>query len=672
MDRNTSAIPDLIRKPLMVLTLLLVLASLVAIGLQGERYASEGLEYYRRGDYKTAMEMFKTADRSASGSKPEYHYWLGRISIALQDSAQAKAWLTRYGASGDTLFKDQADGFLEILNRTERIFEKVDTRPMPTYMNSRNSDYGVVVTPDGKQLYFTSLRPARNEKENIFRAERLNNLWGRPFPVEELNTDKNEAVGSFSNDGTIMYLSGNYERGKIDGDIYSSTLINGIWQTPVNIPELNSSQVEAHPYIFEDKWMFFSSSRDGGFGGTDIYVSELLDGTWQSPENLGEMINTAGNEQTPFLHYDGKTLFFSSNAHVGFGGYDIFKAVKIGDKWTDWSIPENLGLPINSTKNERHYYQARNSDEVFLSTDIMADNFENILAANVEYAPREYQILDEKGEKQSIVDDDAVVARTDAEQSPGTTDSTSDKSSDTTDLSQERINEPEVPKTPDPIRITGTVQDDLGKAVQTDVQITWFIESVIPGSDRESTTTVIPDPDRESIKTRYTETVPTDSLGNFQVTVPYADRYNLVINKDKHFLFSKDLDPGEAARHQNIVQQRMIEEKVFVFNNILFDFDSAVLKKVSMPILNEIVLTLLNNPEIKVEISGHTCNIGTPEYNLKLSDRRAASVVNYLVSKGIDRSRLVSKGYGLTKPAESNATLAGKIKNRRVEVKVIK
>lgn len=117
--------------------------------------------------------------------------------------------------------------------------------------------------------------------------------------------------------------------------------------------------------------------------------------------------------------------------------------------------------------------------------------------------------------------------------------------------------------------------------------------------------------------------------------------------------------------------QPMEVKKVFVFNNIQFRFDSSTIIEASKPIVDEIAATLINNPDLSVEISGHTCNIGTAAYNLKLSERRAKAVVNYLVKKGVDSSKLTYKGFGLTKPVADNSTNAGRIKNRRVEVKVL-
>ena len=121
----------------------------------------------------------------------------------------------------------------------------------------------------------------------------------------------------------------------------------------------------------------------------------------------------------------------------------------------------------------------------------------------------------------------------------------------------------------------------------------------------------------------------------------------------------------------NLTLKALEVKKVFVFQNILFDFDKASLKPESLPIVDEIVVTMLSNPEIKIEISGHTCDIGKDSYNLELSKRRAKTIVDYLVTKGVEATRLTSEGYGETKPLNGNKTLKERQQNRRVEVKVL-
>lgn len=615
------------RRLLILIAMLIVSAGLCAIGLQGERYAISGIEYYHRGDYDSAIRDFLAANRSANSQVPSYHFWLGRLYIAKTDVQNATLWLNRYLESGDTEYKTEAQNYLKIINRQHRIFDQVSVRGMPSYLQSRNSDYSAVVTPDGRYLYYTSLSPARTEKENIWRAERLATGWGRAYEVTELNTDKHEAIGSFSSDGQIAYLSGNYKRGQIDGDIFKSVLTGSKWGNPQPLEALNSPAVEAHPFVFEDRLMFFSSSRDGGFGGTDIWVSEFRAGEWSNPVNLGPIVNSSGNEQTPFLADDGRTLFFASNHHPGFGGYDLFKAVKIGDSWQDWSIPENLGLPVNSIRNDRAFFHIPASNEALVSTDRQADGFEKIARINLVYAaPPSYVVIDDNTGEEVV-----VVITPEGDIPEG----------------QEPI---VVPEKPLYAKISGRMTDQDGNPLSGEIEFTTRINDGV-----------------------YRDVAVADENGYYEINLPVSDSYNVIVNKEAYMLYTEEIPFGSAEdTTHNITLQELEPEKVFTFQNILFEFDSAVLKTESFAVLDEIVLTLLNNTWLKLDIAGHTCNMGSDAYNLKLSKERAASVYEYLTAKGIEAQRLTHTGFGEAHPLNDNATIAKRQQNRRVEFTVKK
>ena len=615
------------RRLLILIAMLIVSAGLCAIGLQGERYAISGIEYYHRGDYDSAIRDFLAANRSANSQVPSYHFWLGRLYIAKTDVQNATLWLNRYLESGDTEYKTEAQNYLKIINRQHRIFDQVSVRGMPSYLQSRNSDYSAVVTPDGRYLYYTSLSPARTEKENIWRAERLATGWGRAYEVTELNTDKHEAIGSFSSDGQIAYLSGNYKRGQIDGDIFKSVWTGSKWGNPQPLEALNSPAVEAHPFVFEDRLMFFSSSREGGFGGTDIWVSEFRAGEWSSPVNLGPIVNSSGNEQTPFLADDGRTLFFASNHHPGFGGYDLFKAVKIGDSWQDWSIPENLGLPVNSIRNDRAFFHIPASNEALVSTDRQADGFEKIARINLVYAaPPSYVVIDDNTGEEVV-----VVITPEGDIPEG----------------QEPI---VVPEKPLYAKISGRMTDQDGNPLSGEIEFTTRINDGV-----------------------YRDVAVADENGYYEINLPVSESYNVIVNKEAYMLYTEKIPFGSAEdTTHNITLQELEPEKVFTFQNILFEFDSAVLKTESFAVLDEIVLTLLNNTWLKLDIAGHTCNMGSDAYNLKLSKERAASVYEYLTSKGIEAQRLTHTGFGEAHPLNDNATIAKRQQNRRVEFTVKK
>jgi len=596
-----------------------------AFGLNGNRYAQEGMDYYSRSDYPEAEAQFLLANQAANGKEPEYIYWLAKIQVALSKPQKAYEYLQTYMSFQDAPNKAEVQSMIDILDHQKLIFEDISLHRMPHYVDSRNSDFAPWVTPDGKQMYFTSLRPALKDKENIWTVEKLATVWGKPSIVNEFSTDKNESMGSLSSDSKTAYLFGNYQKGKLDGDIYYSTF-DGKWSAPLPLPNVNSPQIDLQPYLVDDKYLFFTSSRDGGQGGTDIYVSEKKGDSWTTPINLGNKINTAKNEQTPYFDWDGKTLFFASDGRDGFGGYDLFKAVKIGPKWTDWSIPENLGLPINSVKDDRYFFRVKNSNEAYFSSDRDNSGFEKLFTALVKVAPREYLVKDEKTGTKLVVKDVADAAAKAA-----------------------------IEKIKKYMTVKGTITDEKNRPLEAEIQ--WLYNE-------------------DGISTKKLTYSGKD--GKFETVLPLADSYQYTVNKEGFFMSSGTLKPNAVKSDGTVPPltldlslQPMEVKKVFVFNNIQFRFDSSTIIEASKPIVDEIAATLINNPDLSVEISGHTCNIGTAAYNLKLSERRAKAVVNYLVKKGVDSSKLTYKGFGLTKPVADNSTNAGRIKNRRVEVKVL-
>jgi OOP family OmpA-OmpF porin len=627
---NPRGMPKAFPKGLLLLLLILAISGGL-FAQRGARYAQEGVEYYNRGQYDRAISEFIAADKAAGGSVPLYHYWLARLHIAVQDVPNALIWMDKYLESGDDTHVREIRGYQEILHHSDKIFRSVEQRALPSYLGSRNSDYGAVMQPQGNYLYFTSLRPSRKDKENIWYAEAFQSGYGSPELVRSWATDANEAIGSFSTDGKTAYLFGNYDKGRIDGDIYVSTHDGERWSKPQNLEAVNSPAVDTHPFVFEDKIMFFTSSREGGYGGTDIWYSLKVDGEWQEPVNAGPQINTANNEQTPALicieenllvdgevkRYREYALFFASDGHIGFGGYDLFKAVHEGPGWNSWNLPQNLGLPINSIRDDRYFNLCSDSNQIFFSSDRGAASFEKMFVAYADFTIPGYKV--QEGE-----DGDRIYVPVETE----------------FDEDQKRRT----------ITFMGRLTDEQGNPVVADITFSGYPDGML-----------------------NKKVVTTDENGYYEITVPWADPYHVMINPDGYMLHQqrvpapKDDKPVEL----NFVIKPLVLDKVFVFNNIQFDFDKATIKSESHEILNDIVITMLNNPEVSLEISGHTCSIGDADYNQGLSERRAKAVVDYLVGKKIGRKRLQYKGYGESKPLNDNGTPEKRALNRRVEVKVI-
>ncbi|HLF45296.1 MAG TPA: OmpA family protein [Chitinophagaceae bacterium] len=238
------------------------------------------------------------------------------------------------------------------------------------HINSTESEYFPSLTIDGIELFFT--RRLRGADEDFFSARRNDSGWNKAAPLGgNVNTDQSEGAQMISQDGQWLMFTGCY---RPDGwgscDIYISFLTPQGWSEAVNLGgKINTDQWESQPSLSPDKRdLYFASRRFGGYGGSDIYVSRLSpDGKWSTPENLGPEINTKADEACPFIHADNQTLFFTSNGLPGYGESDLFYSRK-GPKG-DWSVPQNLGYPINTIHEEGSLFIAADAKTAYYASN---------------------------------------------------------------------------------------------------------------------------------------------------------------------------------------------------------------------------------------------------------------------------------------------------------------
>lgn len=229
-------------------------------------------------------------------------------------------------------------------------------------INSADDEYWPSITADGQMLTFTrqansvdQTRGSGISQEDFYISYLSGNRWQKAVSAgSPLNTRQNEGAQSLSSDGSYMYFTACDRPGGLGScDIFFSSLSEGKWSVPFNVGfPVNTQYWESQPSVSADgKLLYFSSSRPGGAGGKDIWFSILgKNGKWKPPKNLGTTVNTAGDEMSPFIHFDGRTLYFSSDGLPGMGGFDIY-FTKMKDD-TTWTIPQNLGYPINTFSDE--------------------------------------------------------------------------------------------------------------------------------------------------------------------------------------------------------------------------------------------------------------------------------------------------------------------------------
>ena len=387
-------------------------------------------------------------------------------------------------------------------------------------VNTKDEEYVNMLSFDGSQLLFTRKMSLNNsiQKEFLFVSQWDGEQWSEPQQLAFMDfpEDVDPAAAFISADGKKLYLTGCGWRRDSSCDLYVSELVDGHWSMPQTISgSVNTNSWESQPCVSSDgRELYFVSRRNGN---ADIYRSlRNSDGTWSEPQNLGVPINTKGTEMAPFLHPDGRTLYFSSDKHIGMGGFDLFMSRRGEDG--QWQQPVNLGFPINTSGDEINFFVAADGKTAFVSSQRDGGN-------------GGYDIY-------------------------------------TFELPEE---------------------------------------------------------------------IRSDSA-NYLATVDVVE-----------------LAPGDAV----------------VLQNIQFEYNSSALTEDSQAGIEMLTNFLKRNPDLKVELAGHTDDVGSASYNQKLSADRAEVVRKALIDQGIDAIRLTAKGYGATKPLVPNDSEEHRAMNRRTEMIII-
>jgi outer membrane protein OmpA-like peptidoglycan-associated protein/tetratricopeptide (TPR) repeat protein len=438
-----------------------------------------------------------------------------------------------------------------------------------------------------------------NVQEDFFISIKENDFWAKAINAgEPLNTQGNEGAQTILTDGSIMYFTAcNRADGKGRCDIYLSLKENGQWTNAINLGSpINSGYWEAQPSISPDgKTLYFVSNREGGFGKKDIWMSNILaDGRWSKPINPGKNINSSGDEQSPFIHPDNKTLYFASDGKTGMGGFDLFKVSRNDDG--SWSEPFNLGYPINTSSDEIGFIVNAKGDRAYFSSDRLSEMGRDIF---------EFELYTE--------------AR------------------------------------PNPVSyIKGKVFDSENKN-----NLKAHFELI----NLESNEIVM-------------EAESDESTGEFLVCIPTNNDYALNVSKEGYLFYSdnfelKGVHEITSPYLKDVALNPIKTGQKIILRNIFYETDSYELVDKSVAELTKLIDFLNHNPGLKIEISGHTDNVGTVDYNLGLSKNRAKSVYHYLTENGINPERLSYKGYGESQAISSNETIEGRSDNRRTEIKIL-
>lgn len=472
--------------------------------------------------------------------------------------------------------------------------DSIKKSKLPDFINCKKKQYFPVLTADNQQLIFTAVE--ENGDENLYVVKKEKDNWSKPQVIESpISTAKNEGTCTISADGRTMVFTSCDGRESIGGcDLYITYKKGDNWTEPINMGlSVNSKFWDSQPSLSADgSILFFSSERPNGIGKKDLWVSQKnKQNEWSTAINLGKNINTVNDDLGPFLHANGKTLFFSSNGHKGLGGYDLFfSELKNGFL----SAPQNVGFPINTNKDQVSIFISADGSVAYYAQD---DNTRVDL-----YAFEVPEKLKENYSKTSVV-----------------------------------------------------------KGIITDAKQHTPIKARIELVDLVT---------QKNVSTSYSD----ETTGEYLFVIPHGSRYAINISKEGYLFNSQSFEivSNESSAEKSIpVSLQKIEKNVdIILNNIFFDTGKWDIREESFYELNKVVDILKNNVELVVEFSGHTDDIGNTAENQLLSEKRALSVVHYLEEKGIDKNRLIARGFGELKPLLVNNSEQNRQQNRRIEMKI--
>lgn len=343
-----------------------------------EAYYTLGNLYEEQREYKKAYELYNRIVQSSMDFPLEVYFRLAKTSFAMGKFHEADLFCEQYKminrmspSRKEELTKLKENiAFAKVASKEKVAFNPV---ALNKNVNSEHKEYFPSMTADDAELYFTRQLPGPDGtlQEDIYMSK-WEGDWMPAQRVPNINSENNDGAHSISADGRKLFFTRCEFNGGFGGcDIFMAEKIGDKWGKPALLPApINSKFKETQPNISADgKTLFFVSSRqEGAYGHLDIWMSELQeDGKWGTPKNLGNKINTPYSEQRPFFHPDGKTLYFSSDGHPGFGESDMFYT-KLLDNG-QWSKPKNLGFPVNSAFNELGLYVSLNGTKAYIASD---------------------------------------------------------------------------------------------------------------------------------------------------------------------------------------------------------------------------------------------------------------------------------------------------------------
>ena len=566
-------------------------------------------------DHLDNLEATIESYRNLEKIKPDYnvsiYYDIAKSYIALDNLRGARIYIKRYLEKLPKTPKTVKQIHLA-MNRLNYIDISAELRAEPANtseptpiraLNSISGDYMPQVNPTGTRLYFTSVRQG-----------------GFDFK------DENSAALDYGE------------------DLYYSNLTNDQWSTPELLPQPINSQANDFGSSFTgdgQTMVYVRCDEKGALGSCDLYITQLNGSTWSQPQNMGNVVNTKNWESQPTINPDGNRIIFTSRRPGGYGGSDLYMIEK--NQLGLWGVPQNLGSIVNTPLSENSPFLAADGKTLYFSSNGHpgmggADIFYTVFENGKWATPKNLgQPINSKGDDTNF----SISASGDGY------------------LASSRLDENNF---------------DIFKAILPDElkpKPTVIVQGVVSNSESgQPLSALVLIEDLNSGELIATNKSNAES-GEYLVVLPAGRDYSVSANSEGFFFYSQSFELPSDAKYAEIKNDIALEPikkgtKV-VLNNIFFEIGKAELKPISYVELNKAVTLMKNNKTMVIEVGGHTDSQGADAANLSLSQKRAQSVVEYMVLAGIERERLIAKGYGETVPIADNNTKEGRAENRRTE-----
>lgn len=668
-----------------------------------EKATKDVTNTYKEGSYKELRAPF------------EAYLYLGdayRINEELDKAINAYKKFQSLLAPEDVYFNQIATRQIKSCNNAKEMFftpVEVEEFNIGDPINTMGFEYNPCVSQNEDFMFFSLSKM----NEIVLYSKKVNGVWEKPKNVSNLlKTEGLCKAVSLSHDGKQLFLTDDGPEN--NGDIYVAKVGKS---KPGEMEKLNKNIntrfSETHACISPDgKTLYFTSDRKGGYGGIDIYKSIKSQGEWGPAINLGPTINTPYNDETPFITADGKSLYFSSEGHNSIGGYDFFVSTMLSDG--NWSVPLNLGYPISTTDDDLFYFPIKNGETAYTSR---IKNFGDALS-DIYYIKPGITKLPE-----NISFNGTISYMDNNEESIYNT-----KIYFVNDITKDTIKV----ITPDTITYEYNTKVPIANYeilftsnnyhiikekyiipnILTRIDVNFnieFVPSILASNFIKNDSTT-----NSSLKNYQIENIDTNLVIAFNNdTLNNIDNNNAsIINNDSTLLSQNNLNSNNTNTNtntqtsnnsnlinttstsanisssnsnsnnvtntsSNILKTDNVKNELYVIKSVYFDYASFQLNNKSKSEVEKLYMLMKANPNLTVDLIGNTDSKGNPEYNQKLSERRANSVELYLKSKGINSSRINTKGLGesnniaINQNPDGSDNPDGRQLNRRVDINII-